>query len=158
MRRFTLAALTLAALATLTAAPAAAAPIRDCTTIGIVGNAFAGAFLQDMQNDIAGQSFRISSRKSLVIHGVDDVAFAGCRVDATLDVTLRRRIRRNAHGTMKVHATVTSVDLQHPEGVEICIANPQLDRVRLSHTLRLGEAVYRWVANLALPNRYCAIL
>lgn len=158
MRRFTLAAFTLAALAALTAAPAAAEPIRDCTTIGILGNAFAGAFLQDMQSDIAGRSYRINRRKTLVIHGVDAVAFAGCRVDATLDVTLRRRIRRDAHGTMKVHATVTSVDLQHPGGVEICIADPQLDRVRLSNTLRLGEAVYRWVANIALPDRYCAIL
>lgn len=158
MRRITLAALTLAALTTLTAAPAAADPIRDCATIGTFGTLFANAFLHDMESDIAGRSYRINRRKTLVIHGVDTVTFAGCRVDATLDVTLRRRIRRDAHGTMKVHATVTSVDLQHRDGVEICIADPRLDRVRLSNTLRLGEAVYRWVANIALPDRYCAIL
>lgn len=135
---------------------AEAQTITDCRVIQTLGGVVAGSYGDVIDAEVAGTSYRINRRKTLRLHGVEGIRFSGCTAQVDLDVTLRRRIRRNAHGTISVAADVRLLQLDRDNrAATVCIYNPRVTRVRLSHTTGLGEAVYRWVANLALPGGGC---
>ena len=71
------------------------------------------------------------------------------------NVTLKRKVRRDAHGTVKMQARVSSLDLAQRK---ICYDSARVTDVNLSRTLGIGERVYKWVANIVLPNRGCYTL
>lgn len=125
----------------------------------------ADVVLDQLDRRVAGAEYRINRRKTLRVHGVDSLRLNGRVADARLDVTLLRRWRRDAHGTVDIRAQLdlggcrVRVDARNQAisvRGEVCLANPEVTRVSLSRTLGIGEAVYRWVANLMIPNRFCA--
>lgn len=97
----------------------------------------------------AGARHEISNRKTLVINSVESLSGSLCSFRARVNVTLKRKIRQDAKG----HVTLKGA-LRIADG-RICIANASVADVSLSNTLNIGEAVYGWVANKALPSSLC---
>jgi hypothetical protein len=97
----------------------------------------------------AGYRYEISNLKTLVINRVESISGSQCHLNARANVTLKRKIRRDASGTVSMKG-----DLYVNAG-KICIANPTVTDVSLSHTLEIGESVYQWVANKSLPTNLC---
>ena len=150
--------LLLAALMTSTIVPMSAfgnvkpASALDCNAIESLGTTLNAALRDQANGRIAGSSYRINRRKTLKIHNLDALDFSGCRVNMTTNVTLKRKIRRDAHGHVKMRADITSVDIP---ASKICYDNARVTDVSLSRTLGIGERIYQWVANKALPNGGC---
>jgi len=137
-----------AAIATVPASPAHGAP--NCNVVEAFGNALTPQILARINAGAAGQSHRINRRKTLQIVGVDRLSFAGCDVRLRSQVTLKRKVRRDARGHVGMTARVVSFS-----ATEVCIADPRVTSVSLSRTLRIGERVYRWVAGKTLPKTMC---
>ena len=147
IRTLVLATSTVAAIA-LGATPGQAR--LNCDVVEGFGNAMSASIAAQINAASAGQTHKINRRKSLRINSVDRVVFDGCDVHAQSNVTLKRKIRRDAHGTVGVKARVVSLTPG-----EVCIANPKVTRISLSRTLNIGETAYRWAANRTLQNRMC---
>lgn len=135
---------------------AAAAPAQSdvsCRVVEAFGNALQDQILTQVNQVAAGHSHRINKRKSLKIHSVDSVSFTGCDVLIRSNVTLKRKVRRDAHGNVNLRAKVVRF-----EDDEVCIAEPKVTSVNLSRTLGVGERAYKWVANRTLPGTQCFTL
>lgn len=128
--------------------PAQAA--TDCNVVSTIGNALAGTIQREMNNQVAGMSHRISRRKTLQIHGMNGVSFNGCTVNTSMRVTLKRKIRRNAHGNVSIRAKVSSFSSDR-----VCLTDVKVTKVNVSRTLRIGEGFYKLAANKAIPNNQC---
>lgn len=111
-----------------------------------VPDAFAKTIIN---NEVKGFSYKISDRKRLVVNGVESISGSNCNIRAKLDVTLKRKIRRDAHGDVTVKGTLAL------RNGKICIVNTSVADVDLSNTLNLGESVYKLVANKAMPKNLC---
>ena len=142
------AAIAVSAAASVLPAPAHAA--LDCRVVESLGNHLRPQIVRGLDAQIAGHEQRISRRKTLVVHGTRSLGLRGCYLDARFDVTLKRKIRRNAHGHVRIEAKVVEAGRDH-----LCLSEVRVTEVNLSRTLRIGEAVYRGVANRAIPNRQC---
>jgi len=123
----------------------------NCNLIQNIGNnaRVNASILAQINAGAAGSETRISRRKRLRVNRISRVSFSGCRTHIDANVTLKRRIRRNAHGNVRMSAQVSFATRR------LCILRPRVDRIRLSRTTRLGEAVYRAVANRAMPSGRC---
>lgn len=141
------------ALTTLQA-PAKAQSL-NCAQVQNLGTRYNDQLLNAVNGKVAGKTHRINRRKKLRINRVDAVQFNGCRMNVRANVTLKRKIRRDAHGTVKMRARVSSLDLAQRK---ICYDSARVTDVNLSRTLGIGERVYKWVANIVLPNRGCYTL
>lgn len=133
----------------MTTKPAQAQSV-SCAVVEALGRPMIPTIVNEINSSVAGTSHRISRRKSLLIHRTRSLGIEGCQVNASFDVTLRRKIRRNAHGQFRIAANVVSVARDR-----ICLSNVRVTNINLSRTLRIGEAVYRGVANRAIPNNQC---
>jgi len=122
----------------------------NCNQVQQIGNAASSLIRQQINNQIAGTSTRINRRKTLVIHGARRVSFRGCQLRSTLGVTLERRIRRNAVGTVRITANVSSF-----RNGRVCLTGVKVRSVDVSRTGIIGESVYRMAANRAIPNNQC---
>ncbi len=111
-----------------------------------VPDAFATAALDSVAK---GTSIKISDRKRLVVNGVVSVTGTNCNLRAKVNVTLKRKIRRDAHGSVIVKGTLAV------KGGKMCITNTSVADVDLSNTLNIGEGVYKIVANKVMPNNFC---
>lgn len=129
---------------------ASAAPLT-CNEIELVTAFARSEVLAELNSRIAGEEYRINSRKRLVIHGVNDVQVQGCEITVITQLTLKRRIRRDAHGTVTARATV-SVNSLGSNTFDVSFDNVRVTDVSLSHMLEIGEAIYRWFANRAPSN------
>jgi hypothetical protein len=154
-RVLSLALLSLALLtAGLVAAPATAqaAPLT-CEQVGGALNLFGELIRVQLDSRVAGSEYKISKRKSLVIHGVEYVGPGDgpCQVVVVANVTLKRKLRADAHGTVtgKAHVTVDAVGVTT---YDLFFDDIRVADVSLSNTLEIGEAIYRWVANKAIPD------
>lgn len=127
-------------------------PPIDCAVVESLGSALSADILDGINERVSGASHRISRRKTLIINNAQSVSFSGCQLGLNLDVTLKRKIRRNAHGNIVLRGNISSFDLAERE---ICYTGLSVTDVDLSRTLRPGEAAYRWVANAVLPNSGC---
>jgi hypothetical protein len=136
--------------ASLLFANGATAQALDCGSVEEFGNNFSNIILNQVNNRVAGTSKRINRRKTLRINRVESLSFSGCTVYTKANVTLKRKIRRDAHGHVRMKATVSSFN-----GNRVCLRSPRVTSVSLSRTLKIGEAVYRWVANKILPQSIC---
>ena len=124
----------------------------DCESVQSLGNSFQSQIIEQLNARVSGESYKISRRKKLRINYIEEVTFSGCQMTTRINVTLRRKIRRNAHGTVSIRANISSLNLAERS---FCYDNARVIDVNLSRTLNIGEAVYRWVANKALPNSNC---
>jgi len=122
----------------------------NCRSVEILGNAGSAYILNEVNQEIAGFTQKLTKRKTLVIKRADSVSFNGCNAEMKILVSVKRKIRRNADGYILLTATVNEFN-----GRKVCLSNAKVKRVRLSHTATLGEAVYKLVANKALPNQTC---
>ena len=141
-----------ATLAVVSVSGAQAQSATNCNTIEAIGNSNATSIMSAINARSAGQTHRINRRKQLRLNSISSLSFNDCNVTINADVTLIRKIRRNARGNMRMTARVNSFD---PTRNQICLSGSRVDSLRLSRTLRLGEAVYRWIANRALPGTQC---
>lgn len=127
------------------------AQVLSCSQLEVFFNAFRPQILEQINAQAAGASHRISSRKQLIIHRVDSIRLEGCQMTAVANVTLKRKVRRDAHGTVTLRADISA----DPAARQVCYRNPHVTDVSLSHTLGIGERVYGWVANKVLPAGDC---
>lgn len=121
-----------------------------CKLVEGIGNASKERILNQINTSAAGSEYTISKRKKLIINKVKSIHFEGCKAIVIADVKLKRKIRRNANGTVRITAIVDKYTKK-----QVCLKNPKLDKIRLSNTLRVGEGFYKWVANKVLPNNVC---
>jgi hypothetical protein len=124
----------------------------DCNAVESFGNTYNSEILRAVNDRLAGNSIDISRRKDLEINHVESISFDGCRITGKANVTLERKIRRDAHGTITVRADLTSFSLPNRQ---LCYDNAKVTDVSLSRTLNIGEAVYKLVANRIFPNKEC---
>ena len=122
-----------------------------CNQLEVFFNAFRPQILEQINTEVSGASHRISRRKRLIIHRVDSIRLEGCRMTAVVNVTLKRKVRRDAHGTVTVRANISA----NPAARQVCYRNPHVADVSLSRTLGIGERFYAWVANKVLPAGDC---
>lgn len=142
MNRVWMASLALAASWIGTVAPVSA---LECNGLDIPDE----VAVELINPQIAGLEHKVSDRKTLVVHGLESISGSECNFRAVVDVTLERKIRRDASGTVVLKGEL------HLDGDRICISNASVADVDVSHTLNLGEQVYEWVANSALPSNLC---
>ena len=127
----------------------------SCNTVASYGNYYRYNIVTILNNRMAGASYRYNRRKSLRINGVETISFSGCRMIARVNVTLKRKIRRDAHGIVGIQADITSLNLNN---FQFCYDNARVTNVNLSNTLRIGESAYQWMANNLFSNSSCFIL
>lgn len=146
----------------VTAHPVEPPPVRvtarpvaplNCRFVELAGNASRDTILASINASVAGQERRISPRKTLVIHEVDDIRFSGCDVLIDANVTMERKIRRYASGNARVAGRVASISRERQR---LCFEdNPRVVRLDVSNTGIIGESMYRWVANMVQPVDRC---
>ena len=129
---------------------AAFAQSSHCRNVETIGNGASTFILEQVNGQVAGTRERISRRKTLVIHDADQASFKGCTMTLNLNATLKRKVRRDARGDIKLKANVASFDRNR-----ICLSNVRVSNVSLSRTLNIGEAIYRRVANKSISNNQC---
>lgn len=104
------------------------------------------------------QEIRGGKRKTFHINRTDSVRFSGCNMTIMLDVELKRKIRRDAQGKVYVEAVMQNVEFDRGSRLRSgtgCIKEAKVDKVRLSNTLRVGEAIYSWIANKSVESQQC---
>ncbi|MBD2595472.1 hypothetical protein H6G74_14190 [Nostoc spongiaeforme FACHB-130] len=124
----------------------------NCNVVESFGNTYNSQILRAVNDRLAGEDINVSRRKDLEINRVESISFNGCRITAKANVTLERKIRRDAHGIVTVRADITSFSLPNRQ---LCYDNAKVTDVSLSRTLNIGEAVYKLVANTIFPNQEC---
>jgi hypothetical protein len=90
--------------------------------------------------ELAGYEHEINKRKTLVINDFEWVTGDECEVIMLVDVTMKRKLRKDAHGTMILEGTLDT------SGGQICLVDIQLTEFSLSHTLQVGEWFYEKLA------------
>ena len=123
---------------------------QKCRLIEGAGNAMKASILAEMNRTTMGASYKVNKRKTMVINKIESIHFEGCKVIAKANVTLKRKIRRNARGTVIIKA-----DVDKYTKTRICLKNQKLDKIKLGSTLRVGEGFYKWIANKVIPNNVC---
>lgn len=125
----------------------------NCRVVELAGNASRDTIVANINTTVAGQERRINRRKTLVIHEVDDIRFTGCDVLIDANVTLERKIRRDARGSAQVAGRVVSISRERQR---LCFdREPRVVRLDVSNTGIIGESMYRWVANMVQPVDRC---
>jgi len=122
-----------------------------CSQIEFLGALFDTRLEAELDTRVAGEEYRISRRKQLRINGIKDVTVNGCNITVVADVTLKRKIRRDADGTVTMKGKIAVNSLGNDK-FELRFTDIEVTDVSLSHTLGIGEAAYGWVANLVLPD------
>ena len=130
------------------------------------------AFDEYMDKNFDGYTHRISRRKRLIIHEVQEIDVDGCTVKAKLGVTLWRKWRRDGKGHIYVQGQVDPgnlvagalgqlPDIRIPDRIQdvipdrICFDNIKVTDIRLSSTTRITENIYKVVANKFMPDSFC---
>ncbi len=90
---------------------------------------------------------KINKRKKFYVYGARSVSTNGCNITAVFDVKVARKIRRDARGTMKM-----TTRLDRFTG---CLRDSKVEKFNLSYLLRIGERIYRNVANRKIPDTIC---
>lgn len=127
-----------------------------CTLVETFGAAENERIIAEIDALYDGYSERINRRKTLVMGKVQSVTFNGCKMRIVLKGTLKRKIRRDARGLFYINATMKNMrlDLSARTGRGF-VKNAEVDKIRVSRTLRLAEAFYRKVANRFVEKDVC---
>ncbi len=135
----------------LLVAPAAvSAQAIDCNTTGALANALNTQLRAELNRNFGGYEQRFNRRKKLTVHSVDSISFRGCTATMTARVTLHRKLRRDAHGTLVLTGNVSVREIRGGRA-RIRIDRPRVADVALSRTGAIGEAFYKIAANRNLP-------
>lgn len=125
----------------------------NCTFVESYGRADNASILEQVNNQVAGAVYDVgrTNLKKLEIKRARSISFDGCRVTAVLEVKLKRKVRRDAKGTIKVSGTVYYAQFYGDKHIKV--KNASVDKVSLGRTLRIGEKFYKWVADKTFPNK-----
>lgn len=129
-----------------------------CSTIQSLGNGptMNARILDEVNRRYAGYSERYNRRKTFKINRADLITFTGCIMRIQFSAELQRKIRRDAEGTVYVDATMKNLNLNLRTGSgRACVKDAEVDQIRLSNSLRIGEAVYRTFANSFVDREMC---
>lgn len=128
-----------------------------CRLVESLGNGNMNArVLSDINRVYAGATYKINRRKAFVIEEVQAVRFDGCNMTIPMKVVLKRKIRRDASGTATVKAVMKNLRYNPGTGDgRSCVKNARIDDIDVSNTLRVGEAIYRRVANRFVEQDVC---
>ncbi|UJR80158.1 hypothetical protein [Sandaracinus amylolyticus] len=132
----------------------ASAQSLSCETIQAIADIGHDLILGGIDARVAGTQVRLTRRKDLVIHGVESLSVSGCVATLRFGVTLKRDIRRDAHGTVEVRGNVAVTPLR-PGAFRVCITSPRVTDVDLSRTTEVGEFFYERFANWFIPEGTC---
>ncbi|MCG9892748.1 MAG: hypothetical protein MH252_16950 [Thermosynechococcaceae cyanobacterium MS004] len=124
----------------------------SCSQIEAFGNALRPQILSQLNSQVAGISYEINPRKTLRINQINQIGFSGCQMTTDTNITLKRKIRRDAHGTVAATGIINYANLAEKK---ICFKEAKVTDVNLSRTSFLGESLYKWVANKVIPNQKC---
>lgn len=113
----------------------------------------AESFRAGLHAAVGGHSHKLGPLKSLVINSVDSFGDGGgdCKVSAVLQVKLKRKIRRDASGTITMSARL-SADETAPGNLAVTLTEIQAENVSLSNTMSIGENAYKLALNFLLPS------
>ncbi|MBX2811016.1 MAG: hypothetical protein KTR25_04380 [Myxococcales bacterium] len=75
-------------------------PPVNCSVIQTLGRAKSARIRDGLNSRFRGFEYRINRRKTLRINSINSVAFNRCRMTIAGNVTLKRRIRQDGHGTI----------------------------------------------------------
>lgn len=106
--------------------------------------------VRQMINEYLPYENEINRRKTLVTHRATTLETRGCDAWITVDATMRRKIRRDAHGTLILRANLHSISSNY-----ICLRNPEVKQVHLSNLGMIGEGFYKRRGNRGLPDEMC---
>lgn len=140
----------IAAAAAAAALGAAGQAHANCQVTETVMNEFAPFIVAQMNAEAAGVEHRISKRKRLRINRVERIEYRGCVAYIHGTATLKRKIRRDAHGRFTLRAQDLSFG-----GNQLCMTNPRLVKLKLSRTSVIGEAAYRGAFRIFERGRRC---
>lgn len=165
MRETLLAIGAVLAISLLAATSSAAQDERDlsedrvfCEIVEISGNSaeMNARILTDINRDFAGRTERISRRKSFVLQRATEITFSGCKMRMRFDAKMKRKIRRDASGTVDVVATMRNFRIgSSSRPGRACVKDAKIDNVSLSNTLRVGEFFYKKVGNWFIETPTC---
>jgi len=131
---------------------AAHARTLTCDQIQLAATIFNSQIVDKLDACAAGEEFVISDRKKVVLDGVSVIRAAGCEITVVVDVTLKRKLLRDVHGTVTARARVTA-DTLDDNRLKLAFDNIRLADVDLEHIGALREWLFERVANRVLPNR-----
>jgi hypothetical protein len=122
--------------ATLLASPDTQA--LDCNDISMLDSKALGI----INALVAGKSFKIgpAKGKTVVFKSIESITGSDCDVVVKANIKVKRKLRKDANGTatFKGKLDITSG--------KICITNAVITDLHLSHTLDVGEEVYKVMA------------
>jgi hypothetical protein len=134
-----------------------AAPVSsslNCNKFEQIASLFENQISSILNEEIAGYAKRLNRRKTFRINGVDSLSFDGCNATVIANISLLRKWRRNAHGSSTVIGDISAKNGGN-NTTRICLSNGRVTKLKLSRTTRLGEAVYKLVANKVIPDNFC---
>lgn len=113
-----------------------------------------GAIVLVVNAELAGYKHKVSALKTVVINSVTSLrpGPGDCEVIGTAELTMKRKIRRDAHGTVSARSRIT-VDKLGPLQYNIVLNDPRVDDVNLSRTWELGEDFYEKAFNKKLREK-----
>ena len=129
-----------------------------CSTIQALGNGTTmnARILDEVNRRYGGYSERYNRRKTFKINSADVITFTGCVMRIQFNADLERKIRRDAEGTVYVNATMKNLNLNlRTRSGRACVKGAEVDQIRLSNTMRIGEAIYRRFANSFVDREMC---
>ncbi len=165
MPGFTVRATALAATLLMISVPSIAQDERDlsndpvfCEIVETAGNApqMNARILADVNRDYAGRTERYNRRKSFVLNQATAITFTGCKMRMRFDAEMKRKIRRDASGTIDVVATMRNFRFaSNSRPGRACVKDAKVHDVSLRNTLRIGEFFYEKIANWFMEKPTC---
>ncbi len=126
----------------------------DCNKFEQIASLFDNQISMRLNEEIAGYTKRLNRRKTFRINVVDSLLFDGCSATVIANISLLRKWRRNAHGSSTVIGDISATNGGNNTS-RICLSNGRVTKLKLSRTTRLGETVYKFVANKVIPDNFC---
>lgn len=111
-----------------------------------------------LNRNVEGEVMKLTKRKKLLIKKVNRIVNAKskgrfCQINVDADVVLKRKVRKNAKGTVRVRG---DIEISTRGGrLQACVNNSKVTKLKLSHTRKLGEKIYKKVGNKMMPKQMC---
>lgn len=127
-----------------------AAPLT-CAEIQVGTGLYNDRIIAGFEEQLAGEEFRITKRKTLRIDGLAELyADNDCNLTVVVNVTLKRRLLPDAHGTATVRAHVTSAEVTESTTLELYLDHKRVTNVELSHIGEVRERIFESLANFVI--------
>jgi hypothetical protein len=114
--------------------------------------------INQINSSMAGSTWKVTKRKKLRLVRAETLTRTRsrgryCRIRVKVRVKLLRKIRRDATGIATVRGDV--ILATRAGQLRACVHDSKVVKLDLGRTLRVGEAMYRWIAKKTLPRQMC---